>query len=76
LLLAPLSLTIYRQNEEYQQERYTQEDPIKYAEFQEYRKQKNSFWPGVSEITNPWTLICIGSGIAAAGVQYMFENKL
>jgi hypothetical protein len=64
-----------RQNEEYQQERYSREDPTKYAEFQEYREQKNSFWPGLSEIANPWTLICISSGVAAAAAQYMFESN-
>jgi len=69
-----MTLTNFRQNEEYQQERYSKEDPTKFAEFQEYREQKNSFWPGVSEIANPWTLICVGSGVVAAGAQYMFEN--
>jgi hypothetical protein len=66
-------LTDPRQNEEYQTNRYYKEDPTKYQQFQEYRREKNSFWPSVSEMANPWTLICIGSGVAAAGAQYMFE---
>jgi hypothetical protein len=75
LLLVTLSLTCFRQNEEYQQERYSREDPVKYAEFQDYREQKNSFWPSISEVTNPWMLICIGSGVAAASAQFMVEGS-
>lgn len=74
LELGVLSLTCYRQNEEYQQERYSKDAPSKYIEFQQYRAEKNSFWPGVSEIANPWTLVCVASGLAAAGAEYAFET--
>jgi hypothetical protein len=68
-------LTNSRQNEEYQKERYSKDDPNKYLEFQEYRRQKNSFWPGFSELVNPWLLVCIGSGAAVAGVEYWLETQ-
>jgi hypothetical protein len=71
----PLKLICGRQNEEYQRERYSKEDPNKYLEFQEYRRQKNSFWPGLSEIVNPWTILCIASGAAAAGAEYLIEAR-
>lgn len=35
-----------KQNEASQLERYEKEDKEKYAEFQQYRAQVNSFWPG------------------------------
>jgi hypothetical protein len=70
-----LILTRGRQNEEYQRERYSKEDPNKYLEFQEYCRQKNSFWPGLSEIVNPWTILCIASGAAAAGAEYLVETR-
>jgi hypothetical protein len=55
--------------------RYSKEDPNKYLDFQEYRRQKNSFWPGFVEIVNPWSLLCIGAGVAVAGAEYLFETE-
>jgi len=71
----PQILTNGRQNEEYQKQRYSKDDPNKYLDFQEYRRQKNSFWPGFSEIVNPWSLVCIGAGVAVAGAEYLFETQ-
>lgn len=71
----PQLLTNSRQNEEYQKERYSKDDPNKYLEFQEYRRQKNSFWPSFSELVNPWSLVCIGTGAAVAGVEYLLETQ-
>lgn len=67
-------LTHSRQNEEYQEERYSKENPPKYAQFQEYRGEKNSFWPGFAEIVNPWTMICVGSGAVVAGTEIFFRR--
>lgn len=71
----PQWLTSNRQNEEYQKERYSKDDPDKYLDFQEYRRQKHSFWPKLSEIVNLWSLICIATGVAAAGAEYLYETR-
>lgn len=71
----PQLLTNSRQNEEYQKQRYSKDDPNKYLDFQEYRRQKNSLWPGFSEIVNLWSLLCIGAGAAVAGAEYLFETR-
>ncbi|KAL4807945.1 hypothetical protein BDV18DRAFT_136419 [Aspergillus unguis] len=55
-----------RENEQTQEERYKTEDPLKAAEFGEYRNQKNSFWPSVKEACNKWSWVVVGAG--AAGV--------
>jgi hypothetical protein len=61
-----------KQNEEYQEERYKREDRIKQMQLQEWRSEKNSFWPRLREITNSWTWVII-----AAGVSGIFlENNL
>lgn len=55
-----------RENEQSQEERYAKESPIKAAEFEEYRAQKNSFWPDLAELGNKWSWVVIAAG--AAGV--------
>ncbi|RFN50751.1 duf1295 domain protein [Fusarium flagelliforme] len=59
-----------KENEESQAERYSKHDVVKAAEFNEYRHQKNSFWPKVEELGNSWTL-----GVLAAGVAGVFLEK-
>ncbi|KAF5714145.1 DUF1295 domain-containing protein [Fusarium globosum] len=53
-----------RENEESQAERYSKHDAIKAQEYEEYRQQKNSFWPKLEEFRNSWTLGVLGVGIA------------
>ncbi|KAL4921367.1 hypothetical protein BDW62DRAFT_219517 [Aspergillus aurantiobrunneus] len=55
-----------RENEQTQEERYAKEDPVKAAQFQEYRQEKNSFWPDVREVSNKWTWVVVLAG--AGGV--------
>ncbi|KAL4876714.1 hypothetical protein BJY04DRAFT_199643 [Aspergillus karnatakaensis] len=52
-----------RENEQTQAERYEKEDPVKAAEFAQYRAEKNSFWPDVRELGNKYTW-----GVLLAGV--------
>ncbi|KAL4966083.1 DUF1295 domain protein [Aspergillus stella-maris] len=54
------------ENEATQEERYAKEDPVKKVQFDEYRAEKNSFWPSVKEASNKWSWIVLGAG--AAGV--------
>lgn len=63
----------YRQNEASQEERYLRDDKTKFSQLQSYQAEKNSFWPGVGELVNPWMAICAGVGAVAAGVEYAFE---
>ncbi|KAH0353623.1 DUF1295-domain-containing protein, partial [Aureobasidium melanogenum] len=55
-----------KQNEESQEQRYKTEAPKKYAQLEEWRASKNSFWPALREVTNPWSLALVGIG--AVGV--------
>ncbi|KAJ9214538.1 hypothetical protein DTO166G4_3942 [Paecilomyces variotii] len=55
--------------EEYQEKRYKTEDAPKYVELQEYRREKNSFWPSFSELKNPWTWKIVGFGLAGVAAE-------
>ncbi|KAF3942307.1 hypothetical protein ABW19_dt0205786 [Dactylella cylindrospora] len=59
-----------KETEEYQMEKYEKENPKKYQELLEWKKQKNSFWPGWRELGNPWTWAIVGIGAVAAGVEW------
>ncbi|PQE21666.1 DUF1295 domain protein [Rutstroemia sp. NJR-2017a WRK4] len=55
-----------KENEETQEERYSKTDGAKYAQFQQYKSEKNSFWPSPDELQNKWLWII--AGIGAGGV--------
>ncbi|KAL4925981.1 DUF1295 domain protein [Aspergillus undulatus] len=57
------------ENEQTQEERYAKEDPVKARQFDEYRAEKNSFWPGLKEITNKWSWVVIGAGVAGVVLE-------
>ncbi|KAM0441854.1 hypothetical protein ACHAQK_004792 [Fusarium lateritium] len=65
-----------KQNEESQAERYSKHDAVKAEEFQEYRQQKNSFWPKVEEFTNTWTLGVLGVGAAGVALERGLRSVL
>ncbi|GAB7363890.1 hypothetical protein MBLNU230_g4453t1 [Neophaeotheca triangularis] len=54
------------QNEASQLERYEKENPTKFVEMQQYQKEKNSFWPALAELQNPWAWTVLGVGAAGA----------
>ncbi|EMT62721.1 hypothetical protein FOC4_g10006354 [Fusarium odoratissimum] len=58
-----------RENEESQAERYSKHDAVKALEFEEYRQQKNSFWPKLEELKNSWTLGMLGVGVAGVVLE-------
>ncbi|KAF5975664.1 DUF1295 domain-containing protein [Fusarium bulbicola] len=58
-----------RENEESQAERYSKHGAVKTQEFEEYRQQKNSFWPKLEELRNSWTLGVLGVGIAGVVLE-------
>lgn len=57
-----------------QEVRYRKEDQTKYAQLQKYKQEKNSFWPNVKELTNPWTLVVLGAGVGGAVVEWTAKN--
>lgn len=55
-----------KENEASQEERYTKENPLKYQQLQEWKCEKNSFWPSIKEFQNKWTWVVFAVG--AGGV--------
>ncbi|KAF4303883.1 hypothetical protein GTA08_BOTSDO07666 [Botryosphaeria dothidea] len=55
-----------KENEASQEERYTKENPLKYQQLQEWKREKNSFWPSIKEFQNKWTWVVFAVG--AGGV--------
>ncbi|PYH91323.1 DUF1295-domain-containing protein [Aspergillus ellipticus CBS 707.79] len=76
VLLGPLTNYLFlrfvggdRQTEASQEARYVVDDPARYAQLQSWRASKNSFWPGVKEIVNPWVWGVVGVGVAGVVVE-------
>lgn len=76
ILLGPLANHCFlryvggdRENESSQEERYRAQDKDKHAQLQVWRAEKNSFWPSLSELVNPWTWIVVGSGVIGVFVE-------
>lgn len=65
-----------KENEESQAERYSKHDVVKAEEFNEYRQQKNSFWPKVEELGNSWTLGVLTAGVAGVFLERGLRNVL
>ncbi|KAH7173302.1 uncharacterized protein B0J16DRAFT_405704 [Fusarium flagelliforme] len=65
-----------KENEETQADRYSKHDVIKAEEFNEYRQQKNSFWPKVEELGNSWTLGVLTAGVAGVFLERGLRNVL
>ncbi|OLN97717.1 hypothetical protein CCHL11_07947, partial [Colletotrichum chlorophyti] len=55
-----------KENEANQEERYAKENPLKHQQLQQYKREKNSFWPSVAEWNNKWVWII--ATVGAAGV--------
>jgi steroid 5-alpha reductase family enzyme len=65
-----------KENEESQAERYSKHDVVKAEEFNEYRHQKNSFWPKLEEFRNSWTLGVLTAGVAGVLIERGLRNVL
>lgn len=57
------------ETEAYQEERYAKNDPLKAQELEEYKQEKNSFWPSLNELQNKWSWIVIAVGAGAVAVE-------
>lgn len=76
VLLGPLTNYFFlrfvggdRQTEASQETRYRTEDLHKYEQLQSWRREKNSFWPGFTEVVNPWTWVVLGAGVLGVVVE-------
>jgi steroid 5-alpha reductase family enzyme len=58
-----------KENESDQEERYRKGSRGKLEQLQSWRGEKNSFWPGVREVANPWTWIVVGLGAVGVGLE-------
>ncbi|KAJ5698698.1 hypothetical protein N7462_000703 [Penicillium macrosclerotiorum] len=52
-----------KRGEETQQKRYEASDPHKYAQLKDWCEEKNSFWPSLRDLANPWSLAVLGCGL-------------
>lgn len=64
------------ENETAQEQRYVKESHRKHGQFEEYKREKNSFWPKPDEATNPWTWAVLGAGIAGVALERGFRSYL
>jgi steroid 5-alpha reductase family enzyme len=65
-----------KENEESQAERYSKHDAVKARDFEEYREQKNSFWPKLEELRNGWTVGILAAGIAGVVLERGLRNVI
>lgn len=75
-LLGPIANYIYvryisgdKVVEASQEERYSKDAPQKLAQLNEYRQQKNAFWPRVEEVKNEWVWYIVAAGVAGVTVE-------
>ncbi|KAL7418690.1 hypothetical protein Q5752_006373 [Cryptotrichosporon argae] len=64
------------ENERSQTDRYSRENPEKKQELDNYRWDKNAFWPGFSEITNAWTWVVLGAGVGGVFLERAVRRVL
>ncbi|KAI1205267.1 DUF1295-domain-containing protein [Annulohypoxylon truncatum] len=63
-------------NEENQEKRYSKENPVKYQELQQYKQSKNSFWPGLAEVSNKWLWAIAAAGAGGVVVERSLNGLL
>lgn len=61
-----------KENEANQTRRYSQSQPEKFAELEQFRREKNAFWPQVQEFGNKWLWTVVGIG----GLGVVVEEAL
>lgn len=63
-----------KENEASQEARYKQHNELKYNEFEEWRKEKNSVWPSPRELANPWTWAVAGLGVTGVFLEEVVKG--
>ena len=51
-----------KEKEAHQTRRYSTSHPAKFAELEQFRQEKNAFWPETKEFANKWLWTVIGVG--------------
>jgi hypothetical protein len=82
-LLSPLTNWFFlrhiggdKENEASQEQRYRAEAPEKLAALEEFKQEKNSFWPGIAEVTNKWTWVVAGLGVGGVALERLARRVL
>ncbi|KAJ5971395.1 uncharacterized protein N7479_001313 [Penicillium vulpinum] len=58
-----------KQTEASQEERYKSDDPHNYGQLRQWQREKNSIWPGLQDLVNPWALAVAGCGFIAVVIE-------
>ena len=80
-LLGPLANYVFlryvggdKEVETSQRRRYSTSDPAKFAQFEQYSEDKNSFWPSTEEVKNPWLWAVVGGGVAGVVIEHVLRE--
>lgn len=57
------------EKEKHQTRRYSASQPEKFAELEQFRREKNAFWPTAQELSNKWLWTVVGIGAAGVAVE-------
>lgn len=83
VLLGPLANYVFlrlvggdKKTEESQEKRYQEQDPHKYEQLYSWRGEKNSFWPSLKDLTNPWALAVVGCGLIGVVAEEVVRSSL
>ncbi|GLI78270.1 hypothetical protein PoHVEF18_006579 [Penicillium ochrochloron] len=83
VLLGPLANYVFlrlvggdNKTEESQEKRYQEQDPHKYEQLCSWRGEKNSFWPSLKDLTNPWALAVVGCGLIGVVAEEVVRSSL
>lgn len=65
-----------KQTEAHQERRYSQSQPEKFAEFEQFREQKNAFWPRAKEFGNKWLWTIVGAGGLGVAIEEALRTMM
>ncbi|KAF2816120.1 DUF1295-domain-containing protein [Mytilinidion resinicola] len=75
-LLGPLANYLFlryfggdKENEASQTRRYSMSDPEKLKQLEQFRNEKNSFWPAAKELSNHWLWTVLGFGALGIAIE-------
>ena len=57
------------EKEKHQERRYSASSPEKLRELEQFRQDKNAFWPSVNELKNKWLWTVLGFGGLGIAVE-------
>lgn len=82
IILGPLANYLFlrfvggdKQTEASQEERYQATDTEKLEQLREWQREKNSFWPSLSELISPWALAIYSCGLMGAFTEEVVRNR-